>query len=105
MIMVVDKQFGAIMLPLHPHNASLQVWLELGVAGIAMYLAACLMVLAWIARAPRFAGAFALGLFVTVFLISNVSFSLWRSTWVASMWFAAAMFVAVQGQARDVEAG
>jgi len=40
---------GQTWLPLHPHNAPLQLWLELGVPGVAIF--ALLSALAWVALA------------------------------------------------------
>lgn len=72
-------------LPLHPHNAALQVWLELGPAGVA---ALCVLVLAlgWRARGPgptaAFAGAIAIAL---------LSYGAWQGWWVATLSIVAAL--------------
>jgi O-antigen ligase len=81
------------LLPLHPHNAVLQVWLELGVPGAALLLAFLLVVLAAIARLPRIGRAAASGAVAGTFAIATVSFGFWQSWWQASMWLAAAFLV------------
>lgn len=82
----------AAIMPLHPHNAALQVWLELGLIG-AILLAvlcggvplACLRA-AW-SRASMAAG---LAIFSTAYIIAMLSYSLWQSRWNALLWLVAA---------------
>lgn len=68
-------------IPLHPHNAFLQVWLELGAAGVALFLAAVAILIWRLQRAPdwRLGRALIAGLFAPVFLVYNISFGLWQS--------------------------
>lgn len=72
-------------LPLHTHNAALQVWLELGPAGV---IAACLLllILGWRARGlgptAAFAGAIAIAL---------LSYGAWQGWWVATLGIVAAL--------------
>ncbi len=77
------------MLPLHPHNGALQVWLELGGIGalIAAALAWCLGIAA--ARSPcppASAGALASGAITAL-----LSFGAWQAWWVVAMLAAAAV--------------
>lgn len=66
-------------LPLHPHNAALQVWLELGVLGgvLAAALAAAVMLSA---RSPAALGAAAAGA-----VTGALSFGVWQPWWIASL--------------------
>lgn len=84
-------------LPLHPHNAVLQWWLELGAVG-ALLFAALLVRLSRIAlgaadgAVPRTCvGALLLG----GFAISTVSFGFWQSWWQCTLWFLAAWAAAL----------
>lgn len=95
-------------LPLHPHNAVLQWWLELGGVGallFAVLLARLGPVAVGAGRSPAMAvGAGALVVGVTV--ISSVSFGFWQSWWQCTMWLLAAWATAVApllspGQTRD----
>lgn len=75
------------VLPLHPHNGALQVWLELGAIGAL--LAA---VLAWLlgaaaARAPSPAAA--AGALASAGVTAMLSFGAWQAWWVAAMLLAA----------------
>ncbi len=91
------RMFGEVM-PLHPHNAALQVWLELGFPG-ALLLAGFF---AWVLRRAAAMGggsggraaASAVGLCVTASVILSLSYGIWQSWWLAAMFIAAAMTVA-----------
>ena len=88
---------GAQRLPLHPHDAVLQLQLELGMLGLALGLA----VMAWPIwrigwRAPltpgRRAGALALG--VAALIIGLLSFGVWQAWWLSTVWLSASLFAA-----------
>jgi O-antigen ligase len=73
-------------IPLHTHNAALQVWLELGAVG------AVLMCLGWVAifnlinhliQRDRNLGAVAAATAVTYLTIGAVSFGVWQEWWLA----------------------
>jgi len=70
------------VLPLHPHNGALQIWLELGLIGalLAGGLLAALGMLT--ARAPH-PGA-AAGALVAGFVTGMLSFGVWQPWWVAA---------------------
>lgn len=80
------------LLPLHPHNAILQVWLELGLPG-ALALAALLWwVIGRVGHLPsRSAQAFGLGAVMAGLIIACASFGFWQSWWQAALWISAAM--------------
>lgn len=70
------------ILPLHPHNAALQVWLELGAIGAAIGAA-----LAWLlgiaaARAPSPAAA--AGALASGAVTAMLSFGAWQAWWIAA---------------------
>ena len=76
------------ILPLHPHNGALQLWLELGAVG-----AAIAALLAWFlgvaaARAPSPAAA--TGALTSAAITAMLSFGAWQAWWVAAMLLAAA---------------
>ena len=70
---------GAQLLPLHPHNLALQVWLELGAVG-ALLVALLLALLARAARSSAACGCFAAGL-----VIAMLSYGAWQYWWVAGL--------------------
>lgn len=97
---VVTRADGSLplleqQLPLHPHNAILQVWLELGLGG-----AAALAGLLWLAAggAARLGGRWArAGGFATLtagVVIASDSYGLWQGWWQAALWLAAVLVAA-----------
>ena len=75
-------------LPLHTHNAMLQVWLELG--GIGATLAALLVLrLGWVAAASGPAGAGVLAAAVTVGMLS---YGIWQEWWIGLLLIVTAVF-------------
>ena len=76
-------------LPLHPHSAPLQLWLELGLPG-AVLGAAFAAIVAWRLRdrtMDRATRATALGCLVSAATIFFMSFSVWQSWWLAALAF------------------
>ena len=83
-------------MPLHPHNAALQLWLELGVPGVAIVvvllgnlfkgLAGSSLPPARIAVVAAMASAY--------LVIANIGFGLWQNWWLAVAWLMAAICIA-----------
>lgn len=85
------------VLPLHPHSAVLQWWLELGLPGVAVFflvIAAALAALfAKCSDGP--ARAAGLGTILSGLVIANLSYGIWQSWWLAALWLAAAFLSGV----------
>lgn len=80
---------GETWMPLHPHNAALQQWLELGVPGALLF--ALLVGLAWSALAcvewpPLFAAAAGASL-TTAFVGCFATYGIWQEWWLGVLWF------------------
>lgn len=89
-------------LSLHPHSAALQLWLELGVVGLALGLAVLGVVTRAVLRLAPDRAAFAPmagGLFAAL-VIMSVSYGLWQSWWLSVLFLAAAAVAPVGGAAR-----
>ena len=75
---------GVPYLPLHPHNVTLQIWLELGIPGAA--LLALFGVRLWLALGaaawPRPYAAAVVGSLVAAFTVSLGSYGLWQEWWI-----------------------
>lgn len=69
-------------LPLHPHNAVLQIWLELGLIGVAAFMFAIWTLLRTQLTAHRKSGPMA-GFFVSAMAIYCVAYGLMQSWWIA----------------------
>jgi O-antigen ligase len=96
-----QMKVGQVM-PLHPHNLALQMWLELGLPGAL--LAGALVVAVFLRltrrRLERGLSALACGQFAAGFVISSFSFGAWQSWWLAALWLAASL-TAIIGRASD----
>jgi O-antigen ligase len=81
---------GETWMPLHPHNAALQVWLELGAPGAALF--ALLAALVWGALArvewpPLFAAAAGASLTIA-FVGCFGTYGIWQEWWLGTLSFA-----------------
>jgi exopolysaccharide production protein ExoQ len=80
---------GATWLPLHPHNAPLQLWLELGAPGAVLF--ALLAAWGWFALAracwPRLLAAAAGGSLATGLVASFATYGIWQEWWQGTLWF------------------
>jgi exopolysaccharide production protein ExoQ len=77
-------------LPLHPHNTILQIWVELGLPGVLIFLCLGYYFFRIIHQAakPDLVKAIILGQFLTFFVFSSLSFGLWQAWWLCLLWFA-----------------
>lgn len=85
------------VLPLHPHNGALQVWLELG--GIGALIAAAMAWLAGSAAARAPSPPAATGALASAAVTAMLSFGAWQAWWVAAMLLAAVVCVALPARA------
>jgi O-antigen ligase len=91
-------------LPLHPHNAPLQVWLELGLPGAALFalllgwLWRCLAAAAW----PPLYAAAAGGSLAAVCAVLSAGWGIWQEWWLATLALAAFAIVAMARAAEPV---
>lgn len=96
----------AVVMPLHPHNAVLQVQLELGMAGLVALAAFLVLTIRaiptngpWMIRGCR------MGLFAGALSVACVSFGVWQSWWVSSLFllatFGAALPIEPSRQRRE----
>lgn len=69
----------------HPHNAALQVWVELGVVGAALGLIVVMLTLARIARLPGEMRAVSLALVAAMAAVSLVGHGAWQGWWPAAI--------------------
>lgn len=89
-------------MPLHPHNAVIQVWLELGLVGV-MLLGA---LFALIMRSIRhFAGSRAVTATIVAttscaFAIAQLGFGIWQGWWMSTLGITAVILVALAPRAR-----
>lgn len=90
------------ILPLHPHNALLQAWLELGVLGALILAALFASVVVAIQRnmPGRLERAAAYATFTAVFINAELSFGIWQGWWISCLALLAIMLTALALPAR-----
>lgn len=88
---------NADLMPLHPHNIPLQIWLELGLVGavLAAVFFAAAGVRASRLKPGRIALALVAGSMVSAICIIGLSYGAWQWWWLSTLWLAAAMTAAV----------
>jgi O-antigen ligase len=80
---------GRVWLPLHPHNAAIQLWLELGVPGAVLFG----LIVAWLwlglaaAPWPRLFTATAGASLMIAFVAAMGTYGVWQEWWIATLWF------------------
>jgi len=89
------------MLPLHPHNAVLQWWLELGGIGAVLFAVLAARLFRAAAALPPALAAAALATLLDGFVSSLVSYGFWQAWWQSSLWLTAMALIAVAGKADD----
>jgi O-antigen ligase len=90
---------GIGLLPLHPHNGVLQVWLEMGAVGAGLVM----LLMFGLGRAlasvvtgyGRLAGAMATASTASALCVGLLSFGQWQSWWQASLWIGALLCTGV----------
>jgi len=102
-VMSNDPSTDVELLPLHPHNASQQMRVELGIPGLLLY--AFLFGVCGVALLRRFpegpplaAGS---GALVAVFVIGQLSFSAWQSWWISGQLLCICLFLAIMAPRAD----
>lgn len=81
------------VLPLHPHNMSLQIWMEMGLVGATLMAAAGWLLLRPLAAAAwrgRAGTAPAIAMIAAGVTVGLLSYGIWQAWWVAGLWFAVA---------------
>ncbi len=84
-------------LPLHPHNAVLQLWLELGIIGIAAFLLifAGIVRTIWSHGGHAIIAAAATACLASYLTVALLSFGVWQSWWHATAWLGAGALVII----------
>ena len=86
---------GGVVMSMHPHNGTLQVWLELGVIGAGLLaVVVAVSLLAQCQIRDRFDAAATLGASTVVLVIANLSFGIWQTWWLCTFGLLAALVTA-----------
>lgn len=82
------------VMPLHPHNAGLHIWVETGLIGALLAVIAIVFITraaAQFARGGRARAIASAGVMAAVIVISSVSYGVWQDWWWASVILACAV--------------
>ena len=77
------------LMPLHPHNAAIQILLELGVVGGMVVIVLLMVVVARLERLPRPERICGQALYMATLTIACTAYGLWQNQWLAMIWSAA----------------
>jgi O-antigen ligase len=99
---VIPAQAGTLpltgerrVIPMYPHNVLLQVRLELGIPGVMGFYGALVYVLWRLMAFPALVRAAGLAMVAAALSVWCVGYPLWRSTWLAWLWFGAIAWSAI----------
>jgi O-antigen ligase len=81
-------QYETKVIPLHPHSGGLQVWLDLGLAGVLLALPPLLLAWRRLAALPTPAAAYGVALGGALLTAASLSFGLWQSRWLGLVFLA-----------------
>jgi O-antigen ligase len=87
------------LLPLHPHNNILQIWLELGFVGLALFaLILCGITSEIKKHYTEISGSLVSAALINYFVIGMISFGIWQSWWVCTGLFATYIAVGMKNR-------
>ena len=97
------------IVPLHPHNGILQIWLELGGIGIGLFFVPLILLIGHVFRIPpwrdRLVQAMIAGCAAAAVSVGLVSFGVWAEWFVSGLFFVAAFVVLVARQSTELVEG
>lgn len=101
-----SQQTGQAM-PLHPHNALVQIWLELGIIGVILVGGIFSLLVASIPESDKnHAGpAIMIATAACGFAIAQLGFGIWQGWWMATLGLMVMIIVAIAPRAGDSETG
>ncbi|EIM28134.1 O-antigen ligase family protein [Microvirga lotononidis] len=99
----IDPAYRPMLRVGHPHNAFLQVWVELGAVGALLLSALVLWVLRCLSGAPEDVRRVGLMTLMTASAIALVSHGAWQGWWIAAVTLAAALLTIRPVQPKPME--
>lgn len=79
----------------HPHNFSVQVWMEFGAIGATLLCAMIAYILKQIENLKWASASIAMPLLITILSISATGYGIWQAWWIGSIMFSASLFMLV----------
>ena len=100
----IDPDTRAMLGVGHPHNAALQIWVELGAVGAALAFLVFAFLLRSIARLDADAAAPRLALVAGAGMVALVGHGAWQGWWIACLGLAAVLFRTASEAGEDLSA-
>lgn len=85
-------------LPLHTHNAILQIWLELGGVGAFIFGIILVAINLGLQNANRFVAAFSQSQLTAAIVVSSLGFGAWQSWWLSLLWLSALIMASIRNE-------
>jgi len=83
---------GQSLIPLHPHDAFLQIWLEIGAIGAIIVAGILLLGLRAVGQWPAAVARFTLPGYAAGLVVAGLAFGIWQSWWMATLAFSAVAY-------------
>ena len=92
------EQYVERLMPLHPHNWFLQIWVELGAVGAFLMTAIIVLALHWIGSVGRSRAQTALlfGQAIAIISTASLSFGAWQNWWLGTIFLSLAVAATVE---------
>jgi len=100
----VEQKHRTGRFAIHPHNAILQLWLELGLPGVILGIILTCQVLFYIycSNLRIVEKAIAAGFFTGAFLIVWVNLGFWQNWWVSGLWIVIGLIAMMCKSAKNI---
>lgn len=86
---------------LHPHNFSLQIWMEFGIIGVAIVSILFAFLLNHMRSAPISASRYAIASFLSVLSVAAMGYGIWQSWWIGELIFIASLCALITNFAEE----
>ena len=83
-------------MPLHTHNAALQIWLELGIVGLLLWSTLFLLTIRHLGTNTRLYAAATIGTLNSALVVAHLCFGIWQGWWLATLGMTAVFMVAIR---------
>ena len=86
------------LMPLHPHSAPIQIWLELGIPGLCLLATFFYLTVSWISNSKPITreSAATTATLASCFTMATLSFDLWQGWWLFTLCSAAVLNVSIK---------
>jgi len=83
-------------MPLHTHNAALQIWLELGIVGLLLWSTLFLLTIRHLGTNTRLYAAATIGTLNSALVVAHLCFGIWQGWWLATLGMTVVFMVAIR---------